>query len=149
MLKIEKVIEKTDTSLTLQIEAPLYWWADLSSVIQFSVPLAESIKDDLCEDFTLDNFSTDGLFEWSIVQLEKIIEVLNYYRGCYKEEDIVSTAPRDEYFQQILKLMPDCYKFHCVVNITIPMFMFLQRWFKGSPITEWGEFFKCVQKEIE
>ena len=150
MLKINKIYSKSESEIIFAVTAPLYWWADEGGVVANTIPWEEVIKSHIKEkSFTLDDFSIDGLFERSIVPLEQTIKVLNYYRLQYIEQDIASTSSKEEYLQQILKLLP--YNFNITGNIklSIATFRFMQRWFKDSSYKEWGDFIKCIQEQIE
>jgi hypothetical protein len=150
MLKINKVYSKTSDKIIFEITAPLYWWLDETLFVTNAIPWEDVIQSRIKgKPFTIEDFSTDGLFERSIVPLEKIIDVLNYYRTQYIEEDIASTSSKEEYLQQIIKLLPSCYNLTGTMALQLATFHLLQRWFKNSQYKEWGEFFKCIQKEIE
>ena len=150
MLKINKVYLKANGKITFEITAPLYWWLDETLFVNNTIPWEDVLQSRIKgKPFTIEDFSTDGLFERSIVPLEKIIDVLNYYRIQYIEEDIVSTSSKEEYLQQIIKLLPSCYNLTGTMALQLTTFHLLQRWFKDSHYKEWGEFFKCIQREIE
>lgn len=150
MLKINKVYSKVNGQITFNVTAPLYWWLDETVFATNAIPWEDVLQSRIKgKPFAIDDFSTDGLFERSVVPLEKIIDVLNYYRTQYIEEDIASTSSKEEYLQQIIKLLPSCYNMTGNMTLRFGTIQFLQRWFKNSQYKEWGEFFKCMQKEIE
>lgn len=150
MLKVNKIIAKTETQIVLNVTAPLYWWQDESCSVTSTIPWEEVIKSHIKgKNFVIDDFSIDDLFERSIVSLEQTIKVLNYYRLQYIEEDVASTSSREEYMQQIFKLLPNCYNLTGNISLSMITFNFLKRWFKDSSYKEWSVFIKCIQEQIE
>lgn len=150
MLKINKIISISEDKIAFNVTAPLYWWIDECTVVASSIPWEEVIKTYIKgKNFTLNDFSVDGLFERSLVPLEETIKVLNYYRLQYIEQDISSTSSKKEYLQQIFKLLPNNYNITSNVTLSMGAFNFMVRWFRDSSYNEWGEFFKCLLKEID
>ena len=151
LLKIisDRILVKNDI-LICRIKAPLYWWQGIEIFANGITNLVFDSPEEIAKDeLTLDDFSTDDMFERSIVSLESTLNVLNYYRSQYKEEDVESTASKKEYLQQIVKLLPSSYYATGKLEIYVPTLRFIRKWYKDSPIKEWSEFFKCLKNIID
>ena len=151
MLKIiSNRIKVENDILICRIKAPLYWWQGIEIFANGTSNLVFDFPDIIAKDeIVVDDFATDDMFERSIVSLESTLNVLNYYRIQYKEEDIASTVSKKEYLQQVIKLLPSSYYVTGRLEIYLSTLRFIRKWYKNSPIKEWSDFFKCLENIID
>ena len=99
MLKIENV-EMKEENITADIIAPLYWWKEFD--LGWSVPFKPS-PITYASEFTLNDFSHEGLSPWNETVLHNLIVELNTIRDDY----LVSKDYK--YLRQIIALLPQSY----------------------------------------
>ena len=99
MLKIENV-KMEEENITADIIAPLYWWKEFD--LGWSVPFKPS-PITYTSEFTLGDFSHEGLSPWNETVLHNLIVELNTIRDNYL------VSKNYEYLRQIIVLLPQSY----------------------------------------
>lgn len=103
----------------IRITAPLYWWKEFDTYKIGTVANSTSTMHKItAKKFTREDFSTDMLTTRSLVLLDNIIDLLNYYRGMYLnggddyycDNDSVIYKPKDKrIWYQLIQMLPDSY----------------------------------------
>ena len=99
MLKIENV-KIEEENITADITAPMFWWKELD--LGWSVPF-QSSPITYTSEFTLGDFSHEGLSPWNETVLHNLIVELNTIRDNYL------VSKNYEYLRQIIVLLPQSY----------------------------------------
>ena len=99
MLKIENV-KTEEENITADIIAPLYWQKEFDFIWDISFKPSPIIHEN---EFTLDDFSHEGLSPWNETVLHNLIVELNTIRDDY----LVSKDFK--YLRQIIILLPQSY----------------------------------------
>jgi hypothetical protein len=141
-------------NVTLDINAPLYWWKEFDTYKVGTVANSCSTMHKIhAKEFTLDDFSHEHLKSPSINMLENIIEMLNNWRDHHS----VDSNIKKEYWWQMIQLLPSSYNQRRTVQLNYQVLknMYLSR--KHHKLDEWVEFCKwcetlpyfseiCIQK---
>lgn len=135
------------------ITAPLYWWNEFDSYKIDTVSNSCSTMHKIAEkEFTLNDFSYDNLFPWSIDVLQDTIAEMNYYRNIYlnggeiKWGDTKVYKPKDkEIWWQMIQLLPSSYnqKRTVMLNYEVLANMYESR--KNDKLDCWVEFCKWIE----
>lgn len=133
-------------TVTMDITAPLYWWKEFDTYKVGTVANSCSTMHKIhSKEFTLDDFSTENLFEYSKVYENKIhcipplelfettITVLNIFRRMY-----IETKNKD-FWWQMIQLLPSSYNQKRTVqfNYQVAYNMYNSR--KNHKLDEWHE----------
>lgn len=133
-------------NITMDITAPLYWWKEFDTYKIGTVANSCSTMHKIhSKEFTLDDFSTENLFEYSKVYENKIhcipplelfettITVLNIFRRMY-----IETKNKD-FWWQMIQLLPSSYNQKRTVqfNYQVAYNMYNSR--KNHKLDEWHE----------
>lgn len=129
----------------VDITAPLYWWKEFDTYKVGTVANSCSTMHKIhAKEFTMDDFSTDHLFEGSKDQLEFLIGILNLHRDNYIDFDNVDTHPcyvtKKDYWWQMIQLLPSSYnqKRTIMLNYEVLNNMYHSR--KNHKLDEWHVF---------
>ncbi len=123
-----------------EIKAPLYWWKEFDTYKVATVTNSSSTMHTLHKrDLTLDDFSTDKLFEESKLSLLSIINRINYCRVKYE-------ATGDKiYWYNMVQLLPSSYMQARVVMLNYETLRNIYYQRKSHKLDEWKKFCLVIQ----
>ena len=129
----------------VRITAPLYWWKEFDTYKVGTVANSCSTMHKIADkEFTLDDFSYDNLFPWSIDVLQDTIVEMNYYRNIYlnggeiKWADTKVYKPKDkEIWWQMIQLLPSSYNQTRNVMLNYEVLANIYRQRRGHKLDEW------------
>ena len=138
----------------VRITAPLYWWKEFDTYKVGTVANSCSTMHKIQEkEFTLDDFSTEHLLDFSWNRLTDTIEYLNYCREKFinydpeKEKTIHLTMQykKKDYWLQMIQLLPSSYNQtrNVMMNYEVLANMYHSR--KNHKLDEWREFCKWIE----
>ena len=128
-------------NVTMDVTAPLYWWKEFDTYKVGTVANSCSTMHKIhAKEFTLDDFSTDHLIDFSWNRLADLIEYLN---ECRKK--FLDTNDKDWWWQMI-QLLPSSYnqKRTVQLNYQVLKAMYFAR--KEHKLDEWREFCKWCEE---
>ena len=124
----------------VRITAPLYWWKEFDTykvgVVANSCSTMHKIAD---KEFTLEDFSTEHLYDISINKFNNLICRLNECREKYLE-----TKYKDWWWQMI-QLLPSSYNQTRNVMLNYEVLANIYRQRKGHKLDEWREVCKWIE----
>lgn len=136
-------------NVTVDIEAPLYWWKEFDTYKVGTVANSCSTMHKIhAKEFTLDDFShehlmgNDGVnyFVWDIREshaldaLNHIIYALNFYRDLYLKT-------RDKrYWWQMIQLLPSSYNQKRTIQLNYQVLWSMYQARKSHKLDEWHDF---------
>lgn len=123
------------------VTAPLYWWKEMDTysvgVVKNSCSTMHRIH---AKGFTLDDFSTEHLFEDSIVALQNVIYEMNRHRQNYNfEKD-------KDYWWQIIQLLPTSYNQKRTVCLNYEVLANIYHGRRGHKLDEWYAFREWIEE---
>ena len=122
-------------TVTCDITAPLYWWKEFDTYKVGTVANSCSTMHKIqAKEFTLEDFSTEHLFEDSLVALNNVIYELNRHRQNFnflKEKD---------YWWQMIQLLPSSYNQRRTVQMNYAVLKNMYEYRKTHKLDEWLEF---------
>lgn len=127
MLKIENV-KMEEENITADITAPMFWWKEFD--LGWSVPF-QSSPITYTSEFTLGDFSHEGLSPWNETVLHNLIVELNTIRDNY----LVSKDYK--YLRQIAVLLPQSYNQKRTVRFSYKILEAIYNNQKNSMLDEW------------
>lgn len=150
--------------VSVDITAPLYWWKEFDTYkVGTTANSCSTMHKITAKEFTLDDFSHEHLFngmdrlegdrgeeeyyENPTTCLEYLINVLNYYRKKYIEQQ---TKPMKEvgkrsalmkkYWWQMIQLLPSSYNQKRTVTMTYENLLNMLEYRRGHKLDEWRQF---------
>lgn len=142
-------------NVTLDIVAPLYWWAEYDTYKVGTVRNSCSKMYKITEkEFTLDDFSHEhltllhtedsllGKVE-SIDALKNTIKYLNEYRDQYNNE--IDTDWKKRFWWQIIQLLPSSYNQRATVQLNYAVLRNMYHSRKAHKLDEWRDFCKWIE----
>lgn len=124
----------------VRITAPLYWWKEFDTYKVGTVANSCSTMHKIQEkEFTLEDFSTEHLYDISINKFNNLICRLNECREKYLE-----TKYKDWWWQMI-QLLPSSYNQTRNVMLNYEVLANIYRQRKGHKLDEWREFCKWIE----
>lgn len=122
------------------INAPRYWWTEFDTYKVGTVRNSCSTMHKIhAKEFTLDDFSTDGLIDFSWNRLDDLIEHLNIHR-----EKFIDTGNK-EYWWQMIQLLPQSYNQKSTVMLNYQVLRNMYHSRKNHKLDEWKEFCKWIE----
>ena len=119
-------------TVTLDINAPLYWWKEFDTYKVGTVANSCSTMHKIhSRDLTLDDFSTDHLKHEAIGHMIVTIDILNWYRKKYLE-----TKEKDMWWQMI-QLLPTSYNQRRTVLLNYEVLAAIYRDRRHHKLDEW------------
>jgi hypothetical protein len=122
------------------INAPLYWWKEFDTYKVGTVCNSCSTMHKIhSKEFTLDDFSTEHLGDWSIYALERTIGCLNDARMLFHDDG------RKADWWQLIQLLPTSYnqKRTVMLNYEVLANMYHSR--KNHKLDEWHTFCDWIE----
>lgn len=127
--------------VSMDITAPLYWWKEMDTYKVGTTSNSCSTMHKIhAKEFTLNDFSTDHLTEYSVEQLESLIDWLNMCRVNYNLDK------EKEYWWQMIQLLPSSYNQKRTITMSYENVMNIIRQRDNHKLDEWREFVKTLKK---
>jgi hypothetical protein len=142
-------------NVTVDINAPLYWWKEFDTYKVGTVANSCSTMHKIhSKEFTCDDFSHEHLFdgiersegendmeyyENPTTCLEYTIRVLNHYRKKFVE------TKEKKYWWQMIQLLPSSYNQKRTIQLNYEVLLTMYRQRKGHKLDEWRTFCEWVE----
>ena len=124
-------------NVTMDITAPLYYWKHLSTYKVGTVCNATSTMHKIhAKEFTLDDFSTEHLMDFSWNRLDDLITHLNWCR-----EKFIETKDKD-YWWQMIQLLPTSYNQKRTLQLNYEVLTNIYHSRRNHKLDEWRDF--CI-----
>ena len=124
-------------NVTMDITAPLYYWKHLSTYKVGTVCNATSTMHKIhAKEFTLDDFSTEHLMDFSWNRLDDLITHLNWCR-----EKFIETKDKD-YWWQMIQLLPTSYNQKRTLQLNYEVLTNIYKSRRNHKLDEWRDF--CI-----
>lgn len=135
--------------VSMDLTAPFYWWNDFDTyrIGRFDNFYGHDIEYDSCstmhkihaKEFTLEDFSTEHLFDWNLDEIKNIIRTLNRVRDLYLDE-----KDKDVWYQMI-QLLPNSYNQKRTVKLNYEVLAGLYPMRKDHKLDEFRDFCKWIE----
>ena len=140
-------------NVTLDINAPLYWWKEFDTYKVGTVANSCSTMHKIHEkEFTIEDFSTEHLLPHSSFVLQDIIINLNQYRNEYlktKSKPMKEESKRAElmkkYWWQMIQLLPSSYNQKRTIQLNYQVLKNIYHARKKHKLDEWLEFCHWIE----
>lgn len=127
--------------VSMDITAPLYWWKEMDRYTIGKSQVSCSTMHKIAEkEFTLDDFSTDHLLDFSWIRLADLIQHLNLCRKKFLE-----TKDKDDWWQ-IIQLLPSSYNQRRTICMSYETVFKIINERTGHKLDEWIEFVDCLKE---
>lgn len=124
-------------NVTMDITAPLYYWKHVSTYKVGTVCNASSTMHKIhAKEFTLDDFSTEHLMDFSWNRLDDLITHLNWCR-----EKFIETKDKD-YWWQMIQLLPTSYNQKRTLQLNYEVLTNIYKSRRNHKLDEWRDF--CI-----
>ena len=124
----------------VRITAPLYWWKEFDTYKVGTVANSCSTMHKIqAKEFTVDDFSTEHLYDDEYELLNKVIEALNGDRELYLE-----SLKKNDWWQMI-QLLPSSYNQTRNVMLNYEVLANIYKSRKDHKLDEWREFCKWIE----
>ena len=127
--------------VSMDITAPLYLWKEIDQYrIGVTTNSCSTMHKIHAKEFTLDDFSTDHLTEYSVEQLENLIGWLNMCRTNYNLDK------EKEYWWQMIQLLPSSYNQKRTITMNYENVMNIINQRENHKLDEWKDLVKTLKK---
>ena len=124
----------------VRITAPLYWWKEFDTYKVGTVANSCSTMHKIqAKEFTVDDFSTEHLYDDEYELLKKVIEALNGDRELYLE-----SLKKNDWWQMI-QLLPSSYNQTRNVMLNYEVLANIYKSRKDHKLDEWREFCRWIK----
>ena len=124
----------------VRITAPLYWWKEFDTYKVGTVANSCSTMHKIqAKEFTVDDFSTEHLYDDEYELLKKVIEALNGDRVLYLE-----SLKKNDWWQMI-QLLPSSYNQTRNVMLNYEVLANIYKSRKDHKLDEWREFCRWIK----
>ena len=124
----------------VRITAPLYWWKEFDTYKVGTVANSCSTMHKIqAKEFTVDDFSTEHLYDDEYELLKKVIEALNGDRELYLE-----SFKKNDWWQMI-QLLPSSYNQTRNVMLNYEVLANIYKSRKDHKLDEWREFCNWIK----
>lgn len=124
----------------MDIEAPLYWWKEFDTYkVGTNADSCSTMHTLHKRDLTLDDFSCEHLMPYSLMALEHIISILNYYR-----QEFVETGDKN-YWWQMIQLLPSSFNQKRTVELNYEVLANIYAHRKDHKQDEWRAFCYMIE----
>lgn len=124
----------------VRITAPLYWWKEFDTYKVGTVANSCSTMHKIqAKEFTVDDFSTEHLYDDEYELLKKVIEALNGDRELYLE-----SLKKNDWWQMI-QLLPSSYNQTRNVMMNYEVLANIYKSRKDHKLDEWRDFCKWIK----
>lgn len=122
------------------IVAPRYWWCEFDTYKVGTVRNSCSTMHKIhAKEFTLDDFSTDGLIDFSWNRIDDLIGHLNICRKKFLETD------NKDYWWQMIQLLPQSYNQRSTVMLNYQVLRNMYHSRKNHKLDEWRTFCEWIE----
>lgn len=127
-------------NVTLDINAPLYWWKEADTYKVGTVANSCSTMHKIHEKaFQLDDFSHEHLRSMGHSCLEDTVQTLNYYRTLYLENK------DKDYWWQLIQLLPSSYNQRRTVQLNYAVLRNMYHSRRNHKLDEWHTFCDWIE----
>lgn len=127
-------------NVTLDINAPLYWWKEADTYKVGTVANSCSTMHKIhAKEFTMDDFSHEHLMTGSMFQLHRVVDLLNEAR-----EEYLKTKDK-AYWWQMIQLLPSSYNQRRTVQLNYAVLKTMYHARKHHKLDEWREFCQWIE----
>ena len=130
-------------TVTMDITAPLYWWKEFDTYKVGTVANSCSTMHKIhAKEFTLDDFSTDHLEDFSWNRLDDLIGHMNICRDKFlkAKENGADGHELKRYWWQMIQLLPSSYNQRRTVQMSYENVMAMIKQRENHKLDEWREF---------
>lgn len=118
--------------VSMDVTAPLYWWKQADQYrINVTSNSCSTMHRIHAEEFKLEDFSCEHLYEASKQSMERLIKDLNYYRESYLE-----TKDKEDWWQMIA-LLPSSYNQKRTITMNYENVVTIIKQRAGHKLDEW------------
>lgn len=131
----------------LDITAPLYWWKEFDTYKVGTVANSCSTMHKIAEkEFNLEDFSHDHLSEHSLSYLNKIVDLLNFYRLDYNDPEKDGQVNNKKfYWWQMIQLLPSSYNQKRTVMLNYEVLANIYKSRRNHKLDEWSIFCNWIE----
>lgn len=130
-------------TVSFDITAPLYWLKEFDTYKVGTVADSCSTMHKIhSKEFTLDDFSTEHLAPMCIDSLQRAIEIINFYRGCYNEQDV---EDKKALWWQMIQLLPTSYNQRRTILLNYQVLKNMYHARKNHKLDEWKAFCEWIE----
>lgn len=127
-------------NVTCDITAPMYWWAEMDTYKVGTVRNSCSKMHTLHKrDLTMDDFSTEHLYDDEMCAMEDLIDRINCNRQCFMD-----TGIKQDWWQ-IIQLLPSSYNQRATWQANYAVLRNIYHARKNHKLDEWHEFCAWVE----
>lgn len=134
--------------VSVDILAPLYWWKEFDTYKVGTVANSCSTMHKIAaKEFTLEDFSCEHLQGPCIVNLEKTIKLLNYYRDLFngtveydRRDGLDGEKIKKDWWWQMIQLLPSSYNQRRTVMLNYEVLANIYPMRKNHKLDEWHTF---------
>ena len=131
-------------NVTVDINAPLYWWKEFDTYKIGTVCNSCSTMHTIHRrDLTLEDFSVEHLNEINLNIMKMVIRNINYSRRC-----ILAANDSDEYKEawwQMIQLLPSSFLQKRTIQLNYEVLANIYRWCRQHKLDEWQEFCDWIE----
>lgn len=130
-------------NVTCDITAPLYWWSEFDTYKVGTVRNSCSKMHTLHKrDLTMDDFSTDQLYDDERYALEDMISRINCNRQCFMD-----TRIKQDWWQMI-QLLPQSFNQRATVQMNYAVLRNIYHARKSHKLNEWHDFCTWIKSDL-
>lgn len=127
-------------NVTLDIEAPLYWWKEFDTYKVGTVANSCSTMHKIqAKEFTLEDFSTDHLSQTNLIIMKMVVDALNNARL-----DFLSQKDKRDWWQMI-QLLPSSYNQKRTVQLNYAVLKNIYHARRNHKLDEWHTFCHFIE----
>lgn len=127
----------------VDITAPLYWWKEFDTYKVGTVANSCSTMHKIAaREFTLEDFSTEHLWDRNIGRIQQIVDDLNDLRDIYlhpEKHDFGRELEKEEIWWQMIQLLPSSYNQKRTVMMNYEVLANIYKSRKNHKLDEWKE----------
>lgn len=130
-------------NVTCDITAPMYWWAEMDTYKVGTVRNSCSKMHTLHKrDLTMDDFSTEHLYDDEMCAMEDLIDRINCNRQCFMD-----TGIKQDWWQ-IIQLLPSSYNQRATWQANYAVLRNIYHARKNHKLDEWREFCAWIKSAL-
>lgn len=127
--------------ISVDITAPLYWWKEFDTYKVATVSNSCSTMHTIHKkEFGLEDFSTDNMTEESLELFDMVINVLNFNRELYLQQQ------DKKYWWQMIQLLPGSYNQKRTVTMDYETLHNIYHTRKNHKLDEWRNFCSFIEE---
>ena len=127
-------------NVTVDVEAPLYWWKEFDTYKVGTVANSCSTMHKIqAKEFTLEDFSTDHLSQTNLIIMKMVVDALNNARL-----DFLSQKDKRDWWQMI-QLLPSSYNQKRTVQLNYAVLKNIYHARRNHKLDEWHTFCHFIE----